>query len=251
MKKMLMRLGMVGMLMVAMAGAAFFVIFGDDPPIVDAQDLGGVRLVKDGYVSAFLVDVGNGDFALVDAGNDPKATAILGALEEMALGPAAVKAIFLTHGHPDHIAGVSQFPEARLYALSAEVPLVEGRVSAKGPIPSLFPPNALGLKVSDPVEDGQVVTVGDRTFEAFAVPGHTAGSTCWFAAGVLFMGDNADTNKAGNMVPARSIFTDDMDQNVASLHRLADRLRDRAEEVRYLAFAHTGTLEGAGALGGW
>ncbi len=49
-------------------------------------------------------------------------------------------------------------------------------------------------------------------------------------------------------MPAVRFFSASSDQNVASLKALAARLEPRAAEVKELAFAHTGPLEGFAPL---
>ncbi len=61
-------------------------------PSADGVLVPGVQTVRDGYVNAFLIDLDDG-VALVDCGNDPKAKAILAALEARSLKAEAVKAM--------------------------------------------------------------------------------------------------------------------------------------------------------------
>ena len=214
------------------AGAVFYSAFGHNRPIVDGQEVvPGVTIVKDGFVSIVLVDVGPGKVALVDAGNDKSGKAVLAALSRRSLGPSAVEAILLTHGHPDHTAGCRVFPQAQVYAMKSEIALVGD-----------------AAKVTNPLDDGAVFTVGDTRVEAFATPGHTPGSAVYFTRGVLFFGDSAGGGKDGKVMPAVRLFSKDPDQNVASLKALEARLAPRAAEVKELAFAHTGPLEGFGPL---
>jgi glyoxylase-like metal-dependent hydrolase (beta-lactamase superfamily II) len=178
-------------------------------------------------VSAFILDAGPGKVALVDAGKDTSGKAILEALGKRGLTPAAVVAIFLTHWHPDHTAAAKLFPDAKVYMMEADVPLLDD-----------------GTKVTHPLKDGEVVDVGDLHVETFATPGHTAGSAVYFARGVLFFGDSARGSKDGTMMPAVRLMSKDSGQNLASLKTLAAKLRPRAAEVKVLAFAHSGPLQG-------
>jgi hydroxyacylglutathione hydrolase len=223
----------VALLLVVLALAwGFYLAFGRNRPIVDGQVLApGVETVRDGFVSAFVLDVAPGVVALVDCGNDGAGKALLAALARRGLGPSAVAAVFLTHGHPDHTAGCHLFPGAQVYALEPEVALIGG-----------------AAKVTRPLKDGDGTNVGGLHVETFATPGHTPGSAVYFADGVLFFGDSASGGKDGSLLPAVRLFSKDPAQNVSSLKALAARLRPRAEEVKVLAFAHSGPLQGLAPL---
>jgi len=232
MKRILVGIGAVLLVLAVAAGAVFYSAFGNSRPIVDGQSLGsGVQVVKDGFVSVDLLDVAPGKVALIDAGNDKSGKAILAALAARGLAPASVAAIFLTHGHGDHVAGCRLFPGADVYALENEVGLI-----------------GAAAKVNHPLRDGDVVEVGNLRVEAFASPGHTPGSAVYLARGVLFFGDSAGGGKDGTLMPAVRVFSKDTNQNIASLKALAARLQPRAAEVKTLAFAHSGPLEGFAPL---
>ena len=149
---------------------------------------------------------------LVDAGNDPDATAILAALAAKGHRAEDVTDVLVTHGHRDHIAGIPRFPNAKVHAMGVEVPVVEGRAGTNGPLPRLFPASPTGIAVADPVADGARVPLGSLVAEVLALPGHTEGSAAWLVDGVLFFGDAADATNAGKLVPAKWIFSDDTDE---------------------------------------
>jgi glyoxylase-like metal-dependent hydrolase (beta-lactamase superfamily II) len=243
MKRLLKWLGLALLAVVVALAILIGVTFAGNAPLTDGQDLGGVRLVKDGMVAAFVVDTGEKEVALVDSGNDAAGKAILAELSRRGLGPDAVKAIFLTHGHPDHVKGVHLFPQAAVFAMKADVDLAEGRARSRGPATKLMPIAETLAKVTKTLEDGEKVKVGAVEFQAFLVPGHTQGSAAYLARGVLFLGDSAGAGKGGEVGGAPWIFSDDQAQNVASLKRLAERLAPQAAEVKSLAFAHSGPLE--------
>jgi len=228
-------------LVVVLAGAALIgSAFLGRQSITDGFESNGVRIVKDGFVSVGVVPTGAGKVVLIDAGNDASAAAILADLSRHQLGADAVTAIFLTHGHPDHTTGVRAFSGARVLSLDREVGLVEGREGAHGPLTRLMPVSPTGIKVSDPLMDGQTVTVGDVAVRAFAVPGHTAGSAAYLVNGVLFMGDAADASSSGNVTAAPWVFSDSQAEDRESLIDLERRLEDEKADVKVIAFAHSG-----------
>jgi len=170
----------------------FVSAFSGNSPVKDRESYASfVTTVKDGFVNSFLVNAGNGGLVLIDAGKDTNALAILSALKERGKSSKDVSAIFLTHGHPDHISGVKAFPSAHVYAMEADVALVEGKVGSAGPMTRLFPPNKLGIKVTDALKDDQVVKIGNRSIRVIAAPGHTPGSAVFIIDGVVFLGDSA------------------------------------------------------------
>jgi len=222
--------GVVGLLLV-LAGAFWFYAFGSNSPIVEGPVVPGVETVKDGFVNIFILDTGPGKVALVDAGNDKSGKSLLAALARRNLAPASVAAIFLTHGHPDHTAGCRLFPGAEVYAMEADVALA-----------------GESAKVTHPLKDGEITTLGDLRVEAFSVPGHTPGSAVYLARGVLFFGDSAGASKDGEIMKAVGLFSKNSGENVASLKALTARLEPRAKEVQAMAFGHTGTVAGFAPL---
>ncbi|MFZ5478710.1 MAG: MBL fold metallo-hydrolase [Myxococcota bacterium] len=220
-------------------------VFGGLVPLADEELAGVGFVVKDGYVGIGVVDVGGGRLALVDAGNDPDAEALALAVGARGRDLEDVAAVFLTHGHRDHVAAIPRLAHARVYAMEPEAPFLAGEVAYRGPVVRLFGPGD-PVRVTDLVRDGAAVTVGDRTFEGFHLPGHTAGSAAWLVDGVLFLGDNATIDAEGRLRPAPWVFSDDTAQNRASLRALAERVEGR--DVRRLVPSHSGSHAGAAPL---
>jgi hydroxyacylglutathione hydrolase len=149
--------------------------------------------------------------------------------------------ICYTHNHPDHIGGASAFDHAYIhpkdmvnFAAGGVIGLgVEGRLSyirwiaerAKsvypynlaedvtewGPCPTLYP-----------LEDEQVIDLGNRKVTVYACPGHTSGSITFLDENSrsLFMGDACNcTLHLGGGVPGSPSFTS-VEQALSYLKRL-------------------------------
>jgi glyoxylase-like metal-dependent hydrolase (beta-lactamase superfamily II) len=219
-------------------GAAFF----GRRSAQDGVEINGIRVVKDGIVTVGVVPVSDTTVALIDAGNDKSGAAIRAELSRRKLNVDSVVAILLTHGHPDHVAAIPLFPRAEVIALDREVAIVEGRESARGPLPRLFPVAATGVTVNHPVRDGETIPLGQTEARVFAVSGHTVGSAAYLVKGVLFLGDAADVGRSGDVQGAPWVFTDNQAQDRASLRALNDRLAADHVPVTALVFAHSGVL---------
>ena len=240
MKRALKIVGLIVAILVVAIVALLAATFMGRQSITDGADASGFRIVKDGIVSVGVVPVSEREVALVDAGNDKSATAILAELSRRHLGPDAVTTILITHGHPDHTGGVAMFPKAQVIALETEKPLVEGRAGAKGPLTRLFPISPTGITVTKTVADGDTLMLGPHRVRVFAVPGHTQGSAAYLVDDVLFMGDAADTKSDGTVIGSPWVFSDSQPQDRASLVALDQRLARENIPVRVIAFAHSG-----------
>jgi len=205
-------------------------------------EINGMVLVKDGMVSAGLVPLNEHEAALVDAGNDVKAKALLAELSRRGLGPDDVKVILLTHGHSDHIGGIVKFPKAQVMALAAEVDVVEGRSSGGAPIMRFRSPRPTGIRLSRTLHDGEAVQLGSFQVRVFAVPGHTPGSAAYAIGENLFLGDSANQDKEGRLKAAHWIFSASAVQNRKSLVELAHRLAGDSS-IKTLVFGHSAPLD--------
>ncbi|MDQ3263038.1 MAG: MBL fold metallo-hydrolase [Myxococcota bacterium] len=232
--------------MVALAGVGVYRLVAPLKPTVEGEVLGSSTAVLDGYSQVFVINSGRRAVILIDAGMDKEATAVRQALVSRNMGPDAVQAILLTHGHPDHIGGVGMFPNAEVYAHREELDLLGGRVAADSPVARLMPRSKVNVRVTHPVEDGQVIRIGDKEIEVFHLPGHTEGSVAYLVDGLLYLGDSASGTKVGTVIPAPWIFSDDTRRNRRSLVKLAERLKGK--EVRGLVFAHSGAIDDPQAL---
>lgn len=216
-------------------------------PIADGQEIYGARIVQDGGTSFIIIPTGEKEVLLVDAGQDVQGKALLAELTRRQLGTEAVKAVLITHGHPDHIGGTKVLPHAEIIALAAEVPIVEGRERSHGPA-TRFMQAPAGIKVTRALHDGEAFMIGTASIQVFAMPGHTQGSAAYLVNNVLFVGDSLGISKQGEVIPAPWIFADSQADNRASLKRLAQRLTEQKIDVHAIVPAHSGIAQGFTAL---
>ncbi|MFT4628742.1 MAG: glyoxylase-like metal-dependent hydrolase (beta-lactamase superfamily II) [Myxococcota bacterium] len=192
-------------------------------PIITGAPAGPLRQIGDGFTSAYVLDVGDGTAALFDTGIDPRASSLRAALDYLGILPENVTDIFLTHGHFDHIVGVSAFPGAQVHAHVEELSLLEDA----------------GVEVTFAHLDGDLVEVGPYTVEVLHVPGHTPGHSAFLVDGALVLGDSLIVD-GGRLRPIPPGFSDDPGQNIISLLDLATRLLPRRDEITHLAPMHSG-----------
>lgn len=197
----------------------------------DGAQLGPVVQLKDWFTSCFLLDGGD-EVVLFDAcWRGDRLTRLL---DRQGLAPEAVTHVLLTHGHTDHVGALEALPGAAVWALEAEAPLVAE--------------SADGRPVDRVLADGEVVSLAGQTVEVFAVPGHTAGSAAFLVGGTLVFGDAGLVDRDGALVPAPEGRSDDPALAIDSVRALADRLAPRAEEIEWIAPAHSAAIAGFAPL---
>lgn len=243
-------IGLVVAVLVVGVAALVFTVFRPywAKPVIAPAEYGRIRVIADSMGTMGVVPVGNDHVVLIDAGMDDDGKVILDELARRKLGPDAVRAVLLTHGHPDHVAGVPLFTKAEVMILEPDVATAEGRAPYRGPIQRLFSVKPRRFKITRTLHDGESVVVGDATFRVFAVPGHTGGSAAFLVDGVLFAGDSANATREATLRLFSAMLTEDVTQSRASLVRLADRLEAEHAEVKTLVFSHSGALDGLGPL---
>lgn len=219
-------------------------------PLADgAEFANGARTIKDDFVGVYLLPLDDGDVALIDCGADTKGVAILAELSRRGLGPQSVKAIFLTHAHPDHLAACHLFPRADIFAFVADAGIAEGTARAHAPMPWLIgTPADHRAKVTQLLADGKAVTIGGVKIVPYLVPGHTAGSAAFLVSGMLFVGDSLSIQADGAPRLSPWILSDSTAVNRASLGTLAKRLQTEHADVQWIIPAHSGAGKGAQAL---
>jgi len=198
----------------------------DVTPPEDGAVRGPVVQLADWFTSCYLLE-GAGEVVLFDACWRP--ARLEAALEAQGLTPADVTHVVLTHGHGDHVGALSALPDAEVWALAAEAPLVE----EEG-----------GRTLDRELVAGEPITLAGQSVEVYALPGHTAGSAAYLVGGTLIFGDSGLVDRAGMLVPVAEDRSDDPAELVASVRALAETLAPRADEIAWIAPAHSAAIVG-------
>ncbi len=214
--------------------AAQFKRFGlDNPPIpaklpLPARIMPDIYLVNTDPNLVYLIDAGPDGLVIIDPGMTVNYDSILKNIEALGFSPKQVKWVINTHAHFDHSMLDAAFQKlgAKVLIGRDDVPAVEKGtdITAKWALP-LFGqavPVYPTVKVDWPVDDGETLKLGNKTFYAIHTPGHTPGSTCYMlqidGKNILFGGDTAlfDYRLAAQPAP----FSDNATY-LASLRKLA------------------------------
>ena len=248
--KILKIIGIVLGIIIVVILIAGFALFGGLQGATAGPSLGaGIDRVQAGFSSAYVLDAGNGQFVLVDAGADAKGAALLQDLQARHASPDSVVAVLITHAHTDHTGALALFPKATIYAMKREVPIAAGQEAFGGPVFKILGgKNTSPFTVTHPLDDGESFMAGNLQVTAYAVPGHTEGSAAYLAGGVLFTGDSMQIKSNQQIIGPSSVFSTDRAQGEASLKRLAQELEPHAADVKFIATGHTGTVAGLAPL---
>ncbi|HXJ21667.1 MAG TPA: MBL fold metallo-hydrolase [Polyangia bacterium] len=163
---------------------------------------------------------------LFDAGADPAGRGIDDALSALHAGRGDVSDLFVTHAHPDHLAGAAGLGSAKVHLGEPDVAVAEGRSPPDKLIVQLIAKatGAAPVTVSAPLTGVAAVDVGGgKLVKALPVPGHTPGSYVFLYDGVLFVGDTM-TFKEGRLDRGPSLFDSDGEQLKASVRNLKSQL---------------------------
>jgi len=183
--------------------AAQFKRFQLDKPPLPASIPTPARILQDVYLVnsepnlTYLIDAGPAGLVLIDPGLTSNVEPILKNVEALGFSRGNIKWVINTHAHFDHSMADAAFQKlgAKILVGRDDAPAVEKatEVTAKYFFGTAQAANYPTLHVDWPVDDGEDLVLGNKTFIAIHTPGHTQGSTCYFlnvgGKNVLFGGD--------------------------------------------------------------
>jgi glyoxylase-like metal-dependent hydrolase (beta-lactamase superfamily II) len=186
-------------------------------------------------VNVYLID-GGSEYALIDVGFLDELADVLELIRQMNFSLSACKLIVATHADVDHSQGLARAREILKCPVAAHPtsvpPLEQGdeiqtyaRIDAQNikiPMPR--------CKVDQTIDEGDRLTIGDRTLEVWSTPGHTAGQLAFRMGELLFSGDNIFRDGCVGVIDAH--HGSNLVEFVASLKRI------RASDVKYLLPSH-------------
>ncbi len=199
----------------------------------------GVLQVCNLFVNLFALRTNEG-VLLFDTGMDLRGRPIDALLDVLGCSREAVTDVFLTHAHPDHVAGAPTLPSARVHGGADDEDRFLGIESGKKRPERIF--RALFktpmVRVTHLLQAEAQFECGDVTVEAFPTPGDTPGAFAFLANGCLFVGDAMDLRE-GRLQPAMEFATDNPRANLRSIVALYEWVADY--RLEFLCTAHGGT----------
>lgn len=145
--------------------------------------------------NCYILETGNGEAVAFDIGNGAKK--VIQALDVYHL---QLKAILLTHGHYDHVAGVEavrKMTGADVYIHEKDAVMLEsGDANLSWQLTDdIYVP----VTEYHTLQDGDILQFGERNIQVMYTPGHTPGGVCYLTDDMMFSGDTLFKGSVGRI----------------------------------------------------
>ena len=172
--------------------------------------------------NCYLLDCGNNEVIAIDIGGTPQK--VLNILKTQNLN---LKAILLTHGHYDHVAGVEsvrQATGAEVYIHEKDAIMLEsGEANLAYQLTSeVYQP----VQKYQVIQDGDILKIGNLEIQVMHTAGHTAGSVCYLIGNQMFCGDTLFQGSIGRT---------DLGGNVADMRESLKKIASLQQDYRLYA----------------
>ena len=179
-----------------------------------------LTLYPDSFGSNTHILISDGHALVVDP--SVKADKIIAAVEAEG---AIIDGILLTHGHFDHIFSIDALRERlgiKLMMHRDDAEMITD--SHKNAFFTFFRRECAYAPADVLFDDGHEISLGNKTIKVIHTPGHTKGSVCYLADGVLITGDTLFSDGIGR--------TDLYGGSGAALMRSLDRLSTLDKDLK-------------------
>ncbi len=179
-------------------------------------------ILGDLAVNTYLVyEEGKSEALLVDPGDDSQE--LLNRIKELNI---AHLNIFLTHGHADHIKGVTfikkSFPRAKVIITPEDAPMLTDAVKNMSAVIMSEPFEC--CEADSYVQDGDTIKLGDHVGVVRTIPGHTKGGAALVFDEMIFSGDTLFADSVGRSDFPGGNFSALINNIKEKLLTLSDRL---------------------------